>query len=349
MGVRVRTILVALVAMLLLVVPAMGAAVTMILNPVTEQVVEGHTVFTTIQPIGFSTTETRFAAAVAVLVREFNTSASYSRFPGVLWFNDQYLVKPGVSGAPNINILYPCGAVLAVRAGDPDPRTATFDNTTYSESYMITDPNNAVWNVDKWIVNSSPIWTVALGGKDVSYGIDDDQHSCGSTTGQGFTYNAVLYFKLEDLVVSGAKDHSVASTDVNGCQPGVYNYQSNSYQWPCPGNDDDKEGNSHPYNPGTNYMPGPAFSQNSTGRGNHGGSASCSGDSQPDFACHATANVDIYYGAAAKPFVRNYVLIDTQGSTAPYYCEPSMTTCNSQEWNDQHLHDGGSSGLPVVG
>ena len=117
-------------AFLLLCVPALGAAApylpVVVPDPAREQLVEGHTVFTVIEVN--RTTEvdgdTRFAAAVAVLVRERVSEPLALRFPGVLWFNDQYLVAPSTAPA-DVRIRYPCGgAVMAVNRGDPDPRMA---------------------------------------------------------------------------------------------------------------------------------------------------------------------------------------------------------------------------------
>ncbi|HET6403335.1 MAG TPA: hypothetical protein VFH78_01705, partial [Candidatus Thermoplasmatota archaeon] len=78
--------------MLVMAVPALGAATPIVVPPVPEQLVEGHTVFTVIEIVAVTATnETRFAAAVAVLVREYQARNAAQRFPGVLWFNDQYL------------------------------------------------------------------------------------------------------------------------------------------------------------------------------------------------------------------------------------------------------------------
>ena len=119
----------AVAALIVLSVPALGAAApylpVVVSDPVQEQLVEGHTVFTVIEVN--RTTEvdgaTRFAAAVAILVREQAQEQRAIRFPGVLWFNDQYLVTPQSQNAANAEYRYPCGgAVMAVNRGDPDPR-----------------------------------------------------------------------------------------------------------------------------------------------------------------------------------------------------------------------------------
>lgn len=114
----------AVAAVLAMAVPALGAATPIVVPPVPEQLVEGHTVFTVIEIVAKTqTNETRFAAAVAVLVREYQQAARAQRFPGVLWFNDQYLVNPSAANNNFDAFRYPCGgAVMAVNAGDPDPR-----------------------------------------------------------------------------------------------------------------------------------------------------------------------------------------------------------------------------------
>ena len=115
----------AVAAVLALAIPALGAAAPIVAPPAPEQLVEGHTVFTVIEVARRTdATEERFAAAVAVLVREFKANSAAVRFPGVLWFNDQYLVEPdNPSSDPYANYRYPCGgAVMAVSSGSPDPR-----------------------------------------------------------------------------------------------------------------------------------------------------------------------------------------------------------------------------------
>lgn len=116
----------AVAAVLVMAVPALGAATPIVVPPVPEQLVEGHTVFTVIEIVAVTqTNETRFAAAVAVLVREYQAEERAQRFPGVLWFNDQYLVNPYQDANEDQSFRYPCGgAVIAVNRGDPDPRMA---------------------------------------------------------------------------------------------------------------------------------------------------------------------------------------------------------------------------------
>lgn len=122
----------AVAAIALLSVPAYAAATYIVVGGLQEQVVEGHTVFAVIEKARFRNV-TIEAAAVAVLVRE--KVVERENFKGVLWFNDQFLVSPY-----NIDsgyVRYPCGgAVMAVNAGDPDPRTMliAYDNTDQLEN-----------------------------------------------------------------------------------------------------------------------------------------------------------------------------------------------------------------------
>lgn len=114
----------AVAAVLAMAVPALGAAAPIVAPPAYEQLVEGHTVFTVIEVFNNTTTiRAEFAAAVAVLVREYDARQVNARFPGVLWFNDQYLVNPRDREAEANQFRYPCGgAVMAVNAGADDPR-----------------------------------------------------------------------------------------------------------------------------------------------------------------------------------------------------------------------------------
>jgi len=175
----------------LVAVPALGAATPIVtIGPVTEQLVEGHTVFTVLEVVTqTNTTRTQFAAAVAVLVRQASAVNANERFPGVLWFNDQYLTDPVDNAQNNVQIRYPCvGAVQAVNQGSlPAGATPTdlwTDPTlaptapTYAESYMITDPNDHQWNVDKWSATTTaatfPVWTVAMEDNQAGYDSQDD-------------------------------------------------------------------------------------------------------------------------------------------------------------------------------
>src|SRR5438552_4482728 len=169
----------------LMVVPAFGAATPIVAPPVPEQLVEGHTVFTVIEQVQSTTiNHVEYAAAVAVLVREATAVAQSDRFPGVLWFNDQYLVDPIKSYNAQTDIRYPCtGAVLAVNSGSADPRLAPWPaggmQAGYIESYLITDPNDRVWDVDKWTFTDGGgatelIWSVAIMNNQAGYGTPDD-------------------------------------------------------------------------------------------------------------------------------------------------------------------------------
>lgn len=161
----------------LMVLPAVGAAATIVTRPVTEQVVEGHTVFTVIQVRDDVVTQREeFAAAVAVLVRDVEQRIVANRFPGVLWFNDQYLVTPTASSAQNAAVRYPCtGAVFAVNAGGADPRGKTL---TYVESYRITDPNDRTWDIHKWsdpsVTPAQFVWSVPVRNNEAGYTTADD-------------------------------------------------------------------------------------------------------------------------------------------------------------------------------
>jgi len=167
----------------------LGQAAMIQQPPAPDQLVEGHTVFVVIEQITKTTTKPpRFAAAVAVLVREAINENFKARWPGVLWFNDQYLVDPDSTSFKGLRLRYPCsGAVLAVNEGDPFPTDGPWPSNTgaaYVESYHITDPNDHAWDIDKWTVtaplHSYPLWTVALGSGGDSAGEkpDDGWSSC---------------------------------------------------------------------------------------------------------------------------------------------------------------------------
>ena len=416
---------------LMVAAPTLGAAAVVYAPAQAEQLVEGHTVFTVIT-VRNGTVEQKeeFAAAVAVLVREQIRKIDYEdRFPGVLWFNDQYLVNPEQNVPVDTAVSetrYPCGAVIAVNEGDALPKvngTPIVPATAqYVESYRVTDPNDATWEVDKWsydpdanasTANSFLVWSVptrdssatnytsgddgrwkcsALSDHKMGCGLpllpftdetpqdpqprppgypasqpwpqrrsdvyEDDEAEEGrkeclgdrvgvdslnqyplanrpTANGRLGTegYNAVLFFFLQDLTRPGAlKDHKTADAgDASRCQVG---YSA----WPCPGEDDDKEGNSHPYNP---KRPWPL--QLSEGRDNHGGSKGCGAGEiggGPQYQ-HATCDVDVYFGYVAAPLPlpteRVWRVNDVEGRTSPYHCHPSITTpqlsgpCNEEE------------------
>ena len=135
----------------------------------------------------YNVTVQRLGTAVAVLVRDrvkevqpppsvrcaTNRDLVVSLLlenPGVLWFNDQFLVgddldvleadvdanvdictkKASIALSPANTWRYPCGGwVWATQAGNPDPRLTPF-LWNYEESYYITDPNDHTWIVDKY-------------------------------------------------------------------------------------------------------------------------------------------------------------------------------------------------------
>lgn len=99
--------------------------------------------------------------------------------PGVLWFNDRFLVGDDLDVVEarvdaNLDVCerrtsivfepdaipwrYPCGGwVLGTRAGGPDPRSI-LPFLGYRESYLITDPNDYVWIVDRFdVVNVAAV------------------------------------------------------------------------------------------------------------------------------------------------------------------------------------------------
>jgi hypothetical protein len=291
------------------------------------------------------------------------------------------------SDVNDVAIRYPCtGAVLAVNAGDPDPRPAFAEGVpttaVYVESYLITDPNDHTWNVDKWSYTdllgaSFLIWTVPILGSDAGYNTPDDGvqncnpfgdsvlynandpraadptiprtgTTCGNgvpipwkrdlpvqpntcntyTTGRTDThprilYNALLYFFLDDLTIAGAdKNHrdqpapgsADYQRDGSGCQAGT--------EWACPNDpitgleNDNSEGNSHPYNP----FEGLPVCPHCTGSGNHGGSGAAIGVDPSTQFLHATRNIDLYFWIGELPAVRNLRVVDTEGSLAPFHC-----------------------------
>ena len=236
----------------LMVVPALGAAAPIVQPPEPETLVEGHTVFTVIEQINRNVQDrVEYGAAVAVLVREATINAGSFRFPGVLWFNDQYLVNPYYDDGGGADYRFPCtGAVLATNRGAGDPLAAfTAGTPVYNESYQITDPNDHSWWVDKWIDPTvGPIWVVAIMNNQAGINTaDDGSTSCspvdegelnlpacptGSGTlgaqplrceddsyatsnGNAVSYNALLYFVLADLTVANTtKDHRTGSADL---------------------------------------------------------------------------------------------------------------------------------------
>lgn len=226
-----------LVLALLLVLPGLGAA-TVLVPPVTEQLVEGHTVFTVVESVRRSSTSGEtFAAAVAVLVRDVELKATGSRFPGVLWFNDQYLTTPSSSSTRSAAIRYPCtGAILGVDAGAPDPRGTNFSAATYVESYRITDPNERAWDVDLWDTGANLLWTVAIMNNQAGYATPDNGTCNGSTaSGNGCSGTIYMPFAGENESLDPIVDDGQRRQRCYGSGGGAAT--DNGYRYPCGGVD----------------------------------------------------------------------------------------------------------------
>lgn len=166
----------AVAAVLALTIPALGAAAPIVAPPVPEQLVEGHTVFTVIEVrVNNTTLAANFAAAVAVLVREYDRDAQAVRFPGVLWFNDQYLVNPTSGNARAQDYRYPCGgAVMAVNAGDADPRVIIANSFQSDETRdLVTSYNPITGTGVDYGDNTNPDYS-AYPGPDGTPGDDTD-------------------------------------------------------------------------------------------------------------------------------------------------------------------------------
>ncbi|HVM44648.1 MAG TPA: hypothetical protein VM582_01835, partial [Candidatus Thermoplasmatota archaeon] len=148
----------------------------------------------------------------------------------------------------------------------------------------------------------------------------------GDASCKPILYNALLYFRLDDLdAPAQPKDHEPESddwwNDVAGCD-------ANATDYPCPEGDDDREGNSHPFNP---RRPWPA--QSYDGRDNHGGSDSCERADGPSVVgCHGTRLIRIAYGYAAHPPQRDFWLVDNVGSDAPYHCHEHLLCGPDEGW-----------------
>lgn len=342
-----------LIAAVLMLPVGVVSANVLIRPAIPEQLVEGHTVFLTIEAYPNATREERFAAAVAVLVQERTHTEVKSRFPGVLWSNDQYLVDPMQDTDRNTRNRYPCtGAVIAVNRGDPVDRDPagkwTLINATYlNESYLITDPTDHQWDIDLWLTRfGTYAWTVALNNDPAGYGIPDNNARCNGREASSslleqrqdpgehgidhpcdgcrdLKWNALLYFRLEHLRFANAsKDHR-ENVGPDWWQDAAACHDSYTNQWTCPADDDDREGNSHPYNPD---LPYPLATYD--GYKNHGGSDTCDATGILQQDCHATRDVDIYYGYVMEPpVVRRWAVFDVVGSAAPYHCHDTNDFC----------------------
>lgn len=377
--------LLAVAAAFALLLAGVSASEPILVGAVPDQLVEGHAVFTTIEIVNASVTSSEhFAAAVAVLVRELIEERRSLRFPGVLWFNDQYLTGPQDERIDDHDVRYPCsGAVLAMNDGStdvfPTDANGTYyhgNNSTYVESYSIRDVHDNAWIVDKWRLPSGRLlWSVPIMNDQLDYSERDDGacegsvysdtpcggvpsvgvgclqvgpptsglplpstharspgdndwgYPCGNATAPcvPILYNALLYLRLEDLdVPSLEKNHTEESADwwddASGCDARTADY-------PCPDDDDDREGNSHPFNP---ERPWPA--QRYDGRENHGGSDDCVGNGTLQQECHGTRLIRIVFGYAAAPLARDYWLIDVPGSDAPYHCHEGNLCGAEDAW-----------------
>lgn len=310
------------------------------------QLLEGHTVFVAISNITGVEGHEGPAAAVAVLVREHNIPL-VGRFPGVLWYNDQYLVDPS-SVASDERTRYPCtGAVIAVERGRPDPRDngALKASARYVESYHVTDPNDVGWDVHLWNlshVDSStyPAWSVAIRNTHATSNVPDDGGpSCDPVVDRGcpLPIDETACYQDPDPT---APDASLERLDCLPPSCGTLRYNALLFFWlkdienagppknhsaggqdvpgcheddpefGCPGGDDDAEGNSHRvFDP---LKPAPV----------EPGSADCDGNTtRPyDAHCHRTASIDVYYGTAPTPEDPEYVLYDDDGSTEAITC-----------------------------
>lgn len=202
-------------------------------------------------------------------------------------------------------------ALLGDDARADEPDDGSCEGRVYDDGCPIVLPAVGCGNAND--IESIRVEGVATTGRR-DPGTNGMRYPCGddATPCAALQYNAVLYFLLDDLRIAGAdKDHrlepgSDVESDVSGCHQPVAD-------WPCPDADDDREGNSHAYNPEAIYA-------RYDGRGNHGGSGGGfpPGNGTLDF--HATRLVDIHYGVATPPAARTWRVLDAEGSTAPYHC-----------------------------
>lgn len=336
---------------------AVGAAAPIVVPATPERLVEGHTVFTVIEIANQKVlNKTEYGAAVAILVREVTKRDTTSRFPGVLWFNDQYLVDPESSDSLGNDriIRYPCsGAVLAVDQGAPDPRPSFSDVNppVYVESYHITDPNDHAWDVDRWNYSlpaggNETIWTVALMNMQAGYGTPDDGTSNCSpyqetdvddlnsaldtgtniglplrSPGSGYMNGKGEQATYNAVLFFYIGDLSVAGADKDH-RPGSIDRTSD-----VSGCQSNTSLGDYQCPSGDDNMEGNSHPYNPfvglpichcvTQGGWHGGS-----DVNQTANIHATRLIDIYYGVAVSPpLPRLYRLIDTTGKTAAFTCD----------------------------
>lgn len=263
----------------------------------------------------------------------------------------------------------PCGgALIVVNAGERDPRPPIppigRDPVAYLESYLITDPNGNVWVTDAYADEGAPpvptMWVVNLGGglsfvpdaglscetkvDSPSAGHRDpglngacfhaDPHGSGCPVANPRTYNALLYLGTGGLFVDHTPqphDDPFNPTQTTACEAGT--------AWVCLYDDDNQEGNSHPFGPANAFTMGvcpPEWQTPGGSQANHGGSTTAAPQTafpgSPSASAigtcdniHRTYVVDIYHSAysrPAEPAQRRFAMIDTEGSDAAF--GPSM-------------------------
>ena len=173
--------------------------------------------------------------------------------PGVLWFNDQFLVGDDldvleVDVDANVDVCqkeanivfndqdlvwrYPCGGwVFATQAGNPDPRSyiALFN---YQESYRIEDPNGYVWIIDKFGLGPTIGTVVPYQDEMQDLGIDEDAPGYDYDDGADGDLRAVVgsydggqlgyylaYYNLWTVPVMGLDTQDQGPTSGANCAP----------------------------------------------------------------------------------------------------------------------------------
>lgn len=249
----------ALLCGILLLIPTVSAAV--------ELAVQGHTVFHTLETI-----RVERGWDIVVLVHEVQN------LPNVLWFNDQWKTFGGRIDR------YPCGGYVVVVPGGTGPSFLTALRTgqpqgpniqppatvTYRESYHITDPNgyvsdthlySASWSngasSDAWITSLHNSWIDDDGTSACPPLVDTAAHKDPGSNGVPYhdsddgaperLYNADVFGWWAGG--GGSKRHgegAADNSDGTGCEAHT--------EWDCglpdaSGDEDGREGNSHPYNP----------------------------------------------------------------------------------------------------
>jgi hypothetical protein len=319
-----RIVLVLVLSFAVLPLAALSSAtVPIAAHPAT--LVEGHTVHATlgaaaaVAPNGLPVKGTPITQPIF--------ASTESTFPGVRWFNDQYVVDPlANSGEPRRDFSAgaavlvsdasgrtPCtGALFVVDHGAADPR-GSLTQESYLESYIVTDPNDRTWNVDRWAspIDGGSVYTVAINDNQDGYNVPDDGTSnCAPVRdgviahGQGD--NGLTYPGRETLVPGGIQYNTYvfAFTSDLHVAGALVAHQSGGAGRAAGA----LAGNSHAFDPLPGLLRSPASS--------HGGSDGAAGT-------HATRQVDLYYGATDAPLVRQFRLVDsTEGSLAPFGGDP---------------------------